>query len=315
MPSFDQQTLIAFLESLIGSPESALWRLQMSIVVLVALWLANRVWVKLLERRDLSPEQQFSLQKTFSYITSVLALILLARFWFNDFRSVATFLGLLSAGLAIALRDPLTNFVGWLFIIWRRPYVVGDRIQIGDLRGDVIDLRIFQTLLLEIGNWVQSEQSTGRILHVPNQRVFTDTIANYTKGFGYIWNEIPVVITFESNWEKAETILRNILERYWAQEADAAHAELKRATRRYYILFPTISPTVYLDVVDNGVRLTMRYMTRARQRRSTAEYLWKEVLRAFAQERDIDLAYPTQRLYFEPQEGKRARPQRHDEQA
>lgn len=307
MPSVDSQTIIAFLETLIGSPESTIRRLQISLLLLLVAWALNHLAGKILERRELSPEQRFSLQKTFNYLLGIFVLLALARLWLSDFRSLATFLGLLSAGLAIALRDPLTNFVGWLFIVWRRPFAVGDRIQIGDLRGDVIDLRIFQTLLLEVGNWVQSDQSTGRILHVPNQRVFTDTIANYTKGFSYIWNEIPVVITFESDWEKAETILRSILQQYWAQEAEAAHAELKRASRRYYILFPTISPTVYVDVVDSGVRLTLRYMTRVRQRRGSTEYLWKEILRAFAREPDIDFAYPTQRFYFEPQEGKRTR--------
>ena len=78
------------------------------------------------------------------------------------------------------------------FIIWRHPFRVGDRIQVGDQAGDVIDLRIFQFSLMEIGNWVAADQSTGRIIHVPNGIVFTHPLANYSLGFDYIWNEIPI---------------------------------------------------------------------------------------------------------------------------
>src|SRR5207247_865051 len=93
------------------------------------------------------------------------------------------------------------------FILWRRPFEVGDRVQIGPHAGDVIDLGLFQFTLNEIGAWVNADQSTGRIIHVPNGKVFTDPVANYNKGFRYIWNEVPVVVTFESDWRKAKQIL------------------------------------------------------------------------------------------------------------
>ena len=76
---------------------------------------------------------------------------------------MSTFLGLLSAGVAIALKDPLVNLAGWGFIVWRKPFGIGDRIQLGDSRGDVIDQRIFMFTLMEIGNWVDAERSTGRV--------------------------------------------------------------------------------------------------------------------------------------------------------
>ena len=93
-------------------------------------------------------------------------------------RSLGTFLGLLSAGLAIALKDVVASMAGWIFILWRRPFQLGDRIQIGDRAGDVVDLRLFQFTLLEIGNWVDADQSTGRSIHVPNGAVFTEPLFN-----------------------------------------------------------------------------------------------------------------------------------------
>ena len=101
----------------------------------------------------------------------------------------------------------MTNLAGWVFIAIRKPFAVGDRIEIGDHTGDVIDMRLFQFTLVETGNWVDADQSTGRIIHIPNGWVFRQSTANYTAGFNFIWNEIPVTVTFESNWEKARDIL------------------------------------------------------------------------------------------------------------
>lgn len=282
-------------------------RLIWTLLLLLGAWLVRRLAAWGLEHTELEVSQRFRLRKVVDYIVGLVCVLALGRIWLVNFGSLATFLGLLSAGLAIALREPLVNLAGWLFIVWRQPYRVGDRVQIGTVAGDVIDIRLFQTVLLEVGGWVAADQSTGRLLHVPNQRIFSETVANFTKGFTYIWDELPVVITFESNWEKARRILRAVVEEYWRETASTAEAELKRAARRHYILYPTLTPIVYLDVVEYGVRLTLRYLAPARQRRAVAQRMWEAILQAFGAEPDIDLAYPTQRVYFNPVEGKHVR--------
>ncbi len=149
-------------------------------------------------------------RKRIDYILFAIAAFFIFRLWILDIGSLGTFLGLLSAGVAVALKDPLMNLAGWMFILWRKPFTVGDRIQIGPHKGDVIDIRAFQFTLLEIENWVKAEQSTGRVIHIPNSRVFTEMVANYTQSFEFIWNEIPVLITFESNYKKAKKLLLDI---------------------------------------------------------------------------------------------------------
>lgn len=138
-------------------------------------------------------------------------MIVIIELWSGSFVSFSTYFGLLSAGLAIALKDLVINIAAWGFIPARWPFEVGDRIEIGQISGDVIDQRIFQFTLMEIGNWVKGDQSTGRIIHIPNQQVFTMPLANYNKGFQYIWNELNIVVTFESNWEKAKKLLMKLL--------------------------------------------------------------------------------------------------------
>ena len=143
-------------------------------------------------------------RKTQDYITFVIGLFIISSIWIDEFKSLITFFGLLSAGIAIALKDPVTDLAGWLFILWRKPFDVGDRIQIGDHAGDVIDIRIFQFTIIEIGNWVDADQSTGRILHIPNSKIFMEVLANYSIGFNYIWHEIGVMVTFERRLEKSK---------------------------------------------------------------------------------------------------------------
>jgi small-conductance mechanosensitive channel len=229
-----------------------------------------------------------------------------SQIWFSGLRDIGTFLGLFSAGLAIALRDIVASFAGWLYCLLRRPFEVGDRIQIGDQAGDVVDIRLFRFSLMEIGNWVEADQSTGRFLHIPNSRILTDVIANYTKGFEYIWNELPVLVTFESNWKKAKEILQEIADKRSTHLTEAAKRSVREAAKRHMILYSVLTPKVYTKVVDSGVLLTIRYLCNPRNRRSTEESIWEDILRGFGNREDIDFAYPTIRHYLNPEEGKAA---------
>jgi small-conductance mechanosensitive channel len=224
--------------------------------------------------------------------------------WLEAIRSLGTFLGLLSAGIAIALKDLVASLAGWIFILWRRPFQLGDRIQIGSRAGDVIDIRIFQFTLLEIGNWVAADQSPGRVIHVPNAQVLNEPIANYTAQFEFIWNELPILVTFESDWRKAKEILHGILQAKVAGAVADAEKSIKTASRKFLIHFRKLTPKVYTSVEDSGVLLTLRFICHARQRRGTAEEIWESILDAFDREPDIDFAYPTTRMFHNPLEGK-----------
>jgi small-conductance mechanosensitive channel len=277
----------------------------LSIIILIVLLRYLILIVSFRNIRD--PQIRFKWRRTTTYIATLLGFLLIGREWFEGMQSVATFFGLLSAGLAIALRELISNFAGWIFILWRQPFHLGDRIQIGDQHGDVIDKRVLMFSLIEIGNWVDADQSTGRILHVPNSHIFTKVLANYTSGFRFIWNEIPVHITFGSNAEKARGILQKIAERHSAGCAEEAQKQLKKASDSVLIMYNVLTPTVYLTVRENGVRLTVRYLTDPRRRRGTEQSIWEDTLEAFKSDPEIEFAYQTIRIYDHNTEGKKAR--------
>ncbi|MBN1572622.1 MAG: mechanosensitive ion channel [Deltaproteobacteria bacterium] len=275
-----------------------------TLIIILFLYFLRKVVLRIAFRRIKDVRIQYQWRKVSTYVSVLFGIILIGRVWFEAFQSLATFLGLLSAGLAIALRDPVANFGGWIFILWRRPFEAGDRIQIGDFAGDVIDIRIFQFTLMEIGNWVDADQSTGRVIHIPNGKVFTEMLANYSKGFQYIWNEMPVLITFESNWRRAKEILLAIANKEAEFLTQSAERRIKRAAKKFLLFYSILTPIVYTSVKECGVLLTIRYLCEPRKRRSTEHEIWEDILVEFAKCEDIDFAYPTQRFYSNIHEGK-----------
>lgn len=259
---------------------------------------ASLRWItlRLLNRRIKDPRILYQWRKGIGYVSFGLAILILGRPWVPELQNISTFLGIVTAGVAVALKEPLVDLVGWAFVLSRQPFKVGDRIQIGDHAGDVIDIRIFQFTLMEIGNWVAADQSTGRVIHVPNGRVFQETVANYSRGFQHLWNEVPVLITFESDWEQAKHMLLTIANRHAEHLSDTAQFRLQEAAQKYMIFYSKLTPTVYTSVRESGILLTIRYLCEPRQRRGTEQAIWEDILRAFAQEDNISFAYPTQRF-------------------
>ncbi len=292
------------MDKLIKFDQTAITDLLVSILIIVLLWLVRRMFLRYVIDKFDTVETRYKWQKSSNYIVVLIGLIIIVPFWLGSLTSLGTFLGLITAGIAIALKDLLVNLVGWLFILIRKPFKVGDRIEIGKVKGDVIDLRIFQFSIMEIGGWVNAEQSTGRIIHVPNGVVFTEPQANYTIGFEYIWEEIPILLTFESDWQKAKKVLQVVLERNALHLSDDAEKQIKEAAKKYMIYYKKLTPIVYTSIKDSGVELTMRFLCHPRKRRFTEELIFEDILKEFAKYDDIDLAYPTTRYYNNKTEGK-----------
>ncbi len=277
-----------------------------TIGLILLLWLIRSFTLRIVYRNTEDKKLRFKWRKNVGYTTTAIGVLLVAQIWFSGVDSLATFLGLLSAGIAIALKDPISDLAGWLFIIWRRPFDVGDRVQIGEVRGDIIDIRPFKFTLLEIGNWVAADQSTGRVIHIPNHLIFVEKLYNYTSDFQFIWNEIAVVITFESDWKKAKSLLLDIVKERTKDLIDEAQTQIDQASKSYLIEYRYLTPIVYTDVQDSGIRLTIRHLTHPRRRRGTTEGIWEDILDTFDQHKDLDFAYPTIRYFNHQSEGKTA---------
>nr|WP_286670569.1 mechanosensitive ion channel domain-containing protein [Fodinibius salsisoli] len=272
------------------------YKIFLSAAIILIIWALRLITVRIVNKRLPEAREQYKWRKNLTYISVFVGVFIIGRIWFEGLQSLATFLGLLSAGLAIALKDPVSDFAGWMFILWRKPFDVGDRIQLGDVKGDVIDIRIFKFTVLEIGNWVRSDQSTGRVVHLPNHQIFSDPLANYTSDFEFIWNELEVLLTFESDWEKAKELLQEVAEKHLEEFVKNADQQVQKAQKAYLIYYRHLTPIVYTDVQDSGICLTIRHLSNPRKRRSVTQAIWEDILRLLDEHEDIDLAYPTMRI-------------------
>jgi small-conductance mechanosensitive channel len=288
---------IIFIEDKLGISADMQFNIFKTIIAVLVVYLLNFITMRIIRRETKDRKTLFMWGKTLSYLRVILLLIIFGKIWLMNFEYLSTYLGLLSAGIAIALKDIIANFVGWVFILWRRPFEIGDRIEIDGQKGDVIDIRIFQFTIIEIGNWVDADQSTGRMIHIPNGYVFTKSMANYTRGFDFIWNEIAVMITFESKWEKAKKIIEDIGQEHALGDEEIAKRKIKKASKKFMINYNNLTPIVYTSVKESGVVLTLRYLCNPRIRRGSENEIWENILIQFAKIKDIELAYPTTRFY------------------
>lgn len=278
--------------------QSTLNNLLLSLGALVVVLIGRVLVRRLIDSTVDDHESQYRARKVVNYSSTFLFLVTLAFIWVDAFETLPTYLGLVSAGIAIALADVLKNMAGWVLILTRRPFEVGDRIEVVGMIGDIVDVRLFRFSMLEVGGWVDAEQSTGRLVHVPNGIVFNHPVANYTEGFAYIWDEIPIVITFESDWKDAEELVREVLATEAPDLEGAAGSRIRETARNYSIRIGTLTPNVYVSVRDHGVLLTARFLVETRTRRGRADRIWRAVLEAFAGAPNVDLAYPTTRTYL-----------------
>lgn len=288
----------------LGLSPAATDQLVATVATLLVYLAADRAARRLVARFVGDSSLRFQVNKAIGYALGALSFVVVLRIWLHDVTGLATYFGLLSAGLAIALQDPVANFAGWLYIVVRRPFGMGDRIQIAQHMGDVVDIRPLRFVLLEIGNWIKDEQSTGRVIHVPNAYVFKNPVANYDQAFGYIWNEIEVVVTCESNWKLAKETLLRIVNDHTEKLTPDVTSRIRLAADSLHIKFGKMTPVVWTSMVDAGVRLTVRYLCKPRERRSSASAFWEAVLEEFARLPDVDFAYPTTRWFDNVTEGK-----------
>jgi small-conductance mechanosensitive channel len=226
--------------------------------------------------------------------------------WVHHLQHAGTFAGLVGAGLAVALKEPLLAIAGRIAIFVGHMYNVGDRVEIQQMKGDVIDIGFFYTRMMEIGNWVSGDQASGRIVQFSNSLIFGTPVFNYTQNFGYIWDEIELPITYSSDSKGASKILLDVGNEYTDAFLKGAQAALQKM--QHYFLVPKfeLKPVVYIEVTSNWISLKMRYVVEPKERRNAKNFLWREIFERIQKREDITIGSSTMDLTVRPAEQKQA---------
>lgn len=244
--------------------------------------------------------ERYRRRNFFSTVIVFAAAAAIVLLWTHTLKEKGTFLGLLGAGLAVALREPLLSLAGRLAIFSGHMYTAGDRVEIQQMTGDVIDIGFFYTRMLEIGSWIHADQYSGRMLLIPNSIIFGSPILNYTQHLSYIWDEICLPITYGSNMQKAIEILTDVGAEYTKEFLQNARRELEQMRRNFLVPQIEFQPNVYVKVTSNWLELTMRYVVDPRKRRAASSYIYTEVFKRVQQAKEIQIASETMDLTVHP---------------
>lgn len=271
-----------------------------TIGVLILAYIAAALGRKVIESHDVSPKEHYRLYRLTNTVITVLTIAAVIAFWSKKFEHTGQFWGLIGAGLAISLREPLLSIAGRIAIFAGHMYSGGDRIEINKLSGDVIDIGFFYTRMMEIGNWISGDQYSGRTIQFANAQVFGTPVFNYTRTFGYIWDEIKIPITYASNVKALSEILKSVGHEYTQQFLQGAQRQLDRMQRYFMVQHFELEPDVYIKVTDNYIELTLRYVVDPKQRRKASSFIFAETFRKLRERNDIQIGSTTMDLTVHP---------------
>jgi small-conductance mechanosensitive channel len=226
-------------------------------------------------------------RKGFRYAVTVTAFIALAVVWRPFAGQIGVVLGLFAAGVAFAAQEVIGALAGWLNIMSGGIFRVGDRVEMGGVRGDVIDITPLRTKILEMGtprppgestsaSWVGGRQYTGRIVAVSNKATFTQPVFNFTASFEYIWEELTIPVRHGADWRAAESILLEEVGRI--PGAEGAQEAIARIARAHPIPKTEIEPRVFVRADQRWLELSARFVVPVRTARTVKDELTRRVL-------------------------------------
>lgn len=224
-------------------------------------------------------ERRYRLRKLVTLAGYILAVFLLSLVFSDKLAGLTVFLGVAGAGVAFALQEVIASAAGWVAMSFGRLYNVGDRVQLGGIKGDVIDIGVLRTTLMECGGWINGDQYNGRIVRVANSFIFKEPVFNYSSDFPFLWDEITIPISYGSNYETARLQFQQILDDITGEHASQLKGEWRKMTDMYMLEDARLEPMVTLSMKENWAEYALRYVVDYKQRRSTKDKICIQILK------------------------------------
>jgi small-conductance mechanosensitive channel len=249
-----------------------------TIIILGLAQLLQRTLTKSIE----NPDMRYRSRKIIVFLGYILVLLFLTGVFSNQLHSVVVALGVASAGVAFALQEVIVSIAGWLAISSGQFYSIGDRVRLSGTVGDVIDIGVFSTTLMEIGEWIKGDKYSGRVVRIANSFVFTQPVYNYSADFPYLWDEIVLPIKYNSDIQIARSILQQTAEEVVGKYIQPAQERWKEMYKKYRLEHESVDPVVTLNANDNWMEFTLRYIVDYKKRRSNKDQLFEAIINKIA---------------------------------
>ncbi len=258
-------------------------RLIAVVTVLLVLVILVRFINSSLSRYVREADARYRARKFVNFTGYVLGGLILATIYSDSLGNLTVAFGVAGAGIAFALQEVIASFAGWFAISLASFYKTGDRVQLGGIRGDVIDIGILRTTLMEVGEWVKGDRYSGRVVRIANSFVFKEPVFNYSGDFPFLWDEIIVPVKYGSDHRLAREILQRIASEIVGDYVESAAIAWKEMVNKYLIENAAVEPTVTLAANDNWLEFSLRFVVDYKQRVSTKDRLFTRIIEEFAQ--------------------------------
>ena len=219
-------------------------KLSLSLAVVIAILIVYRGFRSTIKLRIEDPTRLQSMRVAVRNALAVAGFLIIVLIWLPRGNTLLPSLGILAAGLAIASQEMIGSLAAGVNIWVSNIYRVGDRVRVGDVIGDVMDISLLRTTVMEVGEWVKADQYTGRVVTVANRVVWVNPVYNFTQHWGYLWDEITLPITYESDWQRAAEIMLELGQTYTKELQAYAEAKLSKMIDRYPLNDTKVEPTL-----------------------------------------------------------------------
>jgi small-conductance mechanosensitive channel len=253
-------------------------RLVYSIVGVVLIWNAFRLLERTLPPHFGYGDHRYRARKTVTGASYIIILAFVAILFADHLKHVGFAVGFLGAGLVVALQDVIASLGGFIAIGFSNLYRVGDRIQVNEVKGDVVDISIMRTTVMETGNWVSRDRYNGRIVLIPNNAVLKGLVCNYSKGFRFVWDEIKIRLTYGSDHEHAREMLLRVAKETVGDHLEEAQGSWKRMIENYRIQNRPLEPTVTLDASGGSLEFSLSYTVDYTTRTNVRDQLFTKIV-------------------------------------
>lgn len=287
------------LSAILSDPITS--RIASALLALLGVFVVGRLLLRSVERYVKDGDARYRTRKLVSLLRYAAALLVLGVVFSERLAGLTVVFGVAGAGIAFALQEVIASIAGWIAISTGGFYSTGDRVQLGGIKGDVIDIGVLRTTLMEIGQWVDGDLYNGRIVKIANSFVFKEPVFNYSADFPFLWDEIKIPIRYGSDWEAAKAMLLGIGQSECSDFARYSQDAWDAAVVKYRLEAAPVEPMVTLRATDNWLELTLRYVVDYRSRRRVADRLFTRVLEEVARSEDrIRLASATFEIVHVP---------------
>lgn len=284
--------------------DPAVLRMMEVVAGLALLALLVRIAQGALGRRVDDSARRYRLRKLTALAGYLAAALGLAIAYGEQLAGLSVFFGVAGAGVAFALQEVIASAAGWMALSFGRFYQVGDRVQLGGIRGDVIDIGVLRTTVMECGGWIDGDQYNGRVVRVANSFIFKEPVFNYSADFPFLWDEIKLPVRYGSDYELARREFQAVLEAITGAYAARLSGDWRRMTDSYLLEHAQLAPMVTVSVKENWAEFVLRYVVDYKQRRSTRDRISMELLRVIeASQQRIRLGAPSFELSAAPEIG------------